>query len=233
MRERPDGKRSANGKTYDPERLFLPPDDDLAPNRPGETLRARLDGSAAAGASGRARLLVARLLGRRPVEDAWRRALAAEQCVGAALEGLAGNGWDVVHSIVLPGDAIISHLLIGPGGVFGISTRPGRRARVRAGESQVRTDRERRPCPYVRETRHDAARASLVLSRGCGFLVQVQPVLVFVGARSVEAAPELGDVRVLGEGEVPGLGALGGVLHPDRARRIHTVARNRRVWLWA
>ena len=64
-----------------------PPDDDLAPNRPGETLRARLDGSAAAGASGRARLLIARLLGRRPVEDVWRRALAAEQCVGAALEG--------------------------------------------------------------------------------------------------------------------------------------------------
>ncbi|WP_179083126.1 nuclease-related domain-containing protein [Streptomyces rectiverticillatus] len=236
MPERPDGKRSANGKTYDPERLFLPPDDDLAPNRPGETLRARLDGSAAAGAPGRVRLVLARLLGRRPVEDAWRRALAAEQCVGAVLEGLAEGGlggWDVVHSIVLPGDAIISHLLIGPGGVFGISAKPGRRARIRAGESQVRTDRERRPCPYVRETRHDAARASLVLSRGCGFLVPVQPVLVFVGARSVEAAPELDDVRVLGEGEVPGLGALGGVLHPDRARRIHTVARNRRVWLWA
>ncbi len=234
VRERPDGKRSANGKTYDPERLFLPPDDDLAPNRPGETLRARLDGCGAAGASGRARLVLARLLGRRPVEDAWRRALAAEQCVGAALEGLAGGGgWDVVHSIVLPGDAIIAHLLIGPGGVFGIASKPGRRARVRVGESQVRTDRERQSCPYVRETRHDAARASLVLSRGCGFLVQVQPVLVFVGARSVEVAPELDDVRVLGEGEVPGLGALGGVLHPDRSRRIHTVARNRRVWLWA
>ncbi len=233
VRERPDGKRSANGKEFDPERLFLPPDDDLAPNRPGETLRARLDGSGAAGPSGRARLALARLLGRRPVEDAWRRTLAAEQCVGAALEGLAGGGWDVVHSIVLPGDAIVSHLLIGPGGVFGIASRPAGRARVRAGVSEVRTDRERHPQPYVREARHDAARASLVLTRGCGFLVQVRPVLVLVGARSVDVSPELDDVRVLEERDVPGLGAFGGVLHPDRSRRVHTVARNRRVWLWA
>ncbi|WP_449476079.1 nuclease-related domain-containing protein [Streptomyces abikoensis] len=233
MRERPDGKRSANGKVFDPERLFLPPDDDLAPNRPGETLRARLDGSGAAGASGRARLALARLLGRRPVEDAWRRALAAEQCVGAALEGLAAGGWEVVHSIVLPGDAVISHLLIGPGGVFGIASRPVRGARVRVGVSEVGAGRERHAQPYVRQARQDAARASLVLSRGCGFLVDVRPVLVLVGARNVDVSAELDDVRVLGEAEVPGLGAGGGVLHPDRSRRIHTVARNRRVWLWA
>ncbi|MFF7729318.1 nuclease-related domain-containing protein [Streptomyces sp. NPDC008001] len=233
MRERPDGKRNANGKAFDPERLFLPPDDDLAPNRPGETLRARLDSSGAAGPSGRVRLLLARLLGRRPAADAWRRELAAEQCVGAALEGLAAGGWDVVHSIVLPGDAIIPHLLIGPGGVFAVAAKPGRGARIRVGHGEVRTDREREPRPYVREIRHDAGRASLVLSRGCGFLVQVQPVLVFVGARSLEVVPGLDDVRVLGEADVPGLGAPGGVLHPDRSRRVHTVARNRRVWLWA
>ncbi|MBT2382331.1 nuclease-related domain-containing protein [Streptomyces sp. ISL-11] len=229
MRDRPDGKRSANGKSFDPERLFLPPDDDLAPNRPGETLRARLDASG----TGRAALVLARLLGRRPVEDVWRRALAAEQAVGAALEELTAGGWDVVHSVVLPGDTVVSHLLIGPGGVFAVAATAGRRAHVHVGETLVRLSRERQSLPYVREIRHAAARASHVLSRGCGFLVRVRPVLVVVGAASLEVAPELDDVRVLRETEVSGLGAEAGELHPRRADRVHTVARNRRVWLWA
>lgn len=229
VRERPDGKTSANGKPYDPERLFLPPDDDLAPNRPGETLRARLDASG----TGRVALALARCLGRRPVEDVWRRALAAEQTVGAALDELTAGGWDVVHSIVLPGDAVLAHLLIGPGGVFGVASKAAHKARVQVGETSVRMSRERHPLPYVREIRHDCARASLVLTKGCGFLVQVRPVLVLVGAEHVEVAPSLEDVLVLEDPAAATLGAGGGVLHPRRADRVHTVARNRRVWLWA
>ncbi|WP_448323674.1 nuclease-related domain-containing protein [Streptomyces sp. DSM 41493] len=230
--ERPEAKRSAIGRPYDPERLFLPPDDDLAPNRPGETLRARLDASR----TGRAGLVLARLLGRRPVEDSWRRRLAAEQVVGAELEELTAGGWEVVHSIVLPGgpaSAVISHLLIGPGGVFCVASEPTRRAHAEVGDSAVRVVGERHPRPCVRRARHSAARASLALSRGCGFLVRVLPVLVLVGPPSWEVAASLEDVRVLGEREVAGLGALGGALHPHRVDRIHTVARNRRVWLGA
>lgn len=229
VRERPEAKRGANGKRYDPERLFLPPDDDLAPNRPGETLRARLDASRA----GRVRLAIARLLGRRPVEDSWRRALAAEQLVGAELEGLTPGGWEVVHSIVLPGEAVISHLLIGPGGVFSVAAERIRGGRVEVDDASVLVPGERHPLPYVRRARHSARRSSLVLSRGCGFPVRVLPVLVLVGAAGVDGADSLEDVRVLREAEVPGLGELGGVLHPDRVDRIHTVARNRRVWLGA
>ncbi|MFI9201875.1 nuclease-related domain-containing protein [Streptomyces sp. NPDC053048] len=229
MRERPEAKRGANGKRYDPERLFLPPDDDLAPNRPGETLRARLEASRA----GRVGLALARLLGRRPVEDDWRRALAAEQLVGTELDGLTAGGWEVVHSIVLPGDAVISHLLIGPGGVFCVAAEQTRGTRVEVGEVSVRVGAERQGRPYVRRTRHCALRSSLVLSRGCGFPVPVLPVLVLVGAVRVEVDRSLDDVRVLREEEVLGLGELGGVLHPDRVDRIHTVARNRRVWLLA
>ncbi|MEW2581070.1 nuclease-related domain-containing protein [Streptomyces syringium] len=229
VRERPGAKRTGDGKNYDPERLFLPPDDDLAPNRPGETLRARLDASG----TGRTRLALARLLGRRPVEDEWRTALAGEQLVGTALEELTAGGWEVVHSIVLPGDAIIAHLLIGPGGVFCVGVKHARKRRVLVDDTLVRVARERRPHPHLRDARRDAARSSLVLSRGCGFPVRVRPVLVVVGATSVEvpAVPE--DVRVLREREIPELGTLGGVLHPDRVARVHTVARNRRVWLWA
>ncbi|MEU1311307.1 nuclease-related domain-containing protein [Streptomyces cinnamoneus] len=230
MGERPPSKRGAGGRRYDPERLFLPPDDDLAPNRPGETLRARLDASR----TGRFGLFLARLLGRRPVEDDWRRALEAQQFVGSELDGLAAGGWEVVHSIVLPGEAVIPHLLIGPGGVFCVEAERARGARVAVGgDVPAGAAGEQRPCPYVRRARRDAARSSLVLSRGCGFLVRVHPVLVLVGAAEVEVAAPLEDVRVLQECEVAGLGTLGGVLHPERVDRIHTVARNRRAWLHA
>ncbi|GHF25150.1 hypothetical protein GCM10010218_02280 [Streptomyces mashuensis] len=227
--ERPDAKRSPNGKRYDPERLFLPPDDDLAPNRPGETLRVRLDTSR----TGRLGLVLARLLGRRPVEDAWRRSLAAERLVGAELDGLAAAGWEVVHSIALPGDAVVPHLLIGPGGVFCVAPEPVRGAHAEVGEETVRVAGERHGRPCVRRVRQAAARCAPVLTRGCGFLVRVHPVLVLVGAAGVEVTPALEDVRVLREDEVAGLGALGGALHPDRVDRVHTVARNRRVWLAA
>ncbi|KAB7843585.1 nuclease-related domain-containing protein [Streptomyces mobaraensis] len=223
----PGAKGGAVGRRYDPDRLFLPPDDDLAPNRPGETLRARLDASRA----GRGTLLLARLLGRRPAEDRWRRALAAEQQVGAALDGLTAGGWEVLHSVVLPGDAVIPHLLIGPGGVFAVLVEPTRRAPARADDAVIRVPRERHPRPAVRRARQSAARASLVLTRGCGFPVPVGPVVVLPGATEVHDESERGDVRVLLLRQVTGLRVLGGVLHPDRVDRVHTVARNRRLWL--
>ncbi|MGK5637931.1 nuclease-related domain-containing protein [Streptomyces sp. URMC 126] len=220
-------KSGAVGRRYDPDRLFLPPDDDLAPNRPGETLRARLDASR----TGRGTLLLARLLGRRPVEDHWRRALAAEQQVGAALDALSAGGWEVVHSVVLPGDAVIPHLLIGPGGVFTVLVEPTRRVPARADDAVVRLAGERHPRPAVRHARQSAARASLVLTRACGFPVPVGPVVVLAGATEIDDESERGDVRVLTVRQVAGLGVLGGVLHPERVDRVHTVARNRQLWV--
>src|SRR5690606_12637144 len=84
-------------------RLSLHPDDDLAPNRPGEALLIALDRD-----PGPARLL-------RP--DPRRRALTAEQTVGEALDRMDGAGWRALHSVPLPGGDRIHHLLIGPGGL--------------------------------------------------------------------------------------------------------------------
>ncbi|MEU0459247.1 NERD domain-containing protein, partial [Streptomyces sp. NPDC006129] len=69
-------------------RLALHPDDDLAPNRPGEALLVALDRD-----PGPARRLRA---------DPRRRALEAQQAVGDALDRLDGAGWHALHSVPLP-----------------------------------------------------------------------------------------------------------------------------------
>ncbi|MFD7661925.1 nuclease-related domain-containing protein [Streptomyces sp. NPDC059788] len=212
----------------DPDRLFLPPDDDLAPNRPGEHLRVRL----AEEPRSRAALWGARLLGRRPPQDDWHRQLLGEQAVGSALDGLTAGGWYVLHSVPMPPAAVIGHLVIGPGGVLCVDTHNVRGARVRVTEDGVSISRGHQTRPYVRESRQQARRASYVLTRGCRFRVEVRPVLAFVGAADVEPDPALRDVQVVrDEHDVPLLGRLGGVLAPARVERVYTVARNRRTWL--
>ncbi|MFI8993762.1 nuclease-related domain-containing protein [Streptomyces sp. NPDC053542] len=230
----------------DPDRLFLPPDDDLAPNRPGEVLRTHLAAHPLDGPA----LFAARLLGRRPVQDEWRRRLAAECAVGAELERLGRGGWHVLHSLPLPPGSEISHLLIGPGGVFCVATEYVRAARVRADATDVRPGRGRRPQPYVRRCRQRAERATYALTRACGFPVPAHPVLVLIGPHHIEQLPDQPGPDSLGEASasanakeddaavrlmagaqaVTALGALGGVLTPTTADRIHTVARNRHTW---
>ncbi|NEB79257.1 NERD domain-containing protein, partial [Streptomyces sp. SID14478] len=87
-------------------RLSLHPDDDLAPNRPGEALVIDLDRDPAPQ--------------RRLRTDPRRTALAAQQRTGEVLDGLEPAGWRALHSVPLPGGARIHHLLIGPGGLFAL-----------------------------------------------------------------------------------------------------------------
>jgi len=204
--------------------LPLDPADDLASNRPGEALRRKVDELAP-----RTWLyLLMRLLGRRSEADRWRSGLKGEQVTGAELERLATGGWRVLHSIPLPGDADIDHLLIGPGGVFCLNTKHHPGARVWVGDDSVRIGGQ--SYPHVRKSRNEARRASRVLTGGCGFPVDVQPVLVFVGAARVTTVATLLDVRVYEGREVSALGPLTGTLAPPDVERIYAVARNRRTW---
>ncbi|MEU0180206.1 nuclease-related domain-containing protein [Streptomyces sp. NPDC006207] len=187
-----------------PHPVDVPPEHDLALNRPGEALRAKL---AELSPSRFARLLS--LLGRKSDSDSWRAGLAGERTVGAELERLASASWRVLHSVPLPRDVDIDHLLIGPGGIFTINTKHHRRKRVWVGDTAVTVNRGA-PVPYVRKSRAEAKRVAGVLERA-GVRVDVDPVLVFVGAARVEVVPSLLDVRVIRrEREVSALGALGG-----------------------
>jgi hypothetical protein len=190
-------------------RLTLPPDDDLAPNRPGEALLIALDRD-----PGPPRRL-------RP--DPRRRALTAERAAGEALDGLEGAGWRILHSLPLAGGGRIHHLVIGPGGLFCVHALYARRQRVLVADPLVTVGR-REPRPLLRQVRADAARASYVLT------AEVHPVLAPVGASGVEIVAPLKEARVLPDTELPGLARSGGVLKPADVEALHSMARDRYTW---
>ncbi len=142
-------------------RLSLHPDDDLAPNRPGEALLVDLDR-----APGPARRL-------RP--DPRPAELAAQRTVGGTLDAMDGAGWHALHSLPLPGGHRVHHLLIGPGGLYALHVRAAHRQRVTVAEPQVRIGR-RPPEPLLHRVRADADRAAHALT------AEVRPVLVLAPA---------------------------------------------------
>ncbi|MFI6037076.1 nuclease-related domain-containing protein [Streptomyces sp. NPDC051315] len=190
-------------------RLALHPDDDLAPNRPGEALLIALDRD-----PGPALLL-------RP--DPRRRALTAEQTAGEALDRLDGAGWHTLHSVPLPGGDRIHHLVIGPGGLFAVHALYARRQRVLVADPMVALGR-REPYPLLRRVRADADRAAYVLTAG------VRPVLALVGPADVRITTPPREVRVLRDTELAALARTGGVLKPADVEGLHAIARDRRTW---
>ncbi|MFG2310129.1 nuclease-related domain-containing protein [Streptomyces sp. NPDC048566] len=191
-------------------RLALHPDDDLAPNRPGEALLVDLDR-----APGPARRL-------RP--DPRRRALAAEQAVGAALDALAGGGWHTLHSIPLPGGDRLHHLAVGPAGILCVRSLPARGQRVLVADPMVTVGR-REPHPLLHRLRADADRASHALT------AEVHAVLAVVDAARCDVLAPPREVRVLRDTDLDALGRPGGVLKPADVEALHALARDRHTWL--
>ncbi|MCF3961918.1 nuclease-related domain-containing protein [Streptomyces fuscigenes] len=201
----------------DLDRLTLHPDDDLAPNRPGEALYAALDALPVP--------TPARFLRRDAREDA----LSAQCLVGDALDALDGAGWRVLHAVPLPGSAFIDHLAIGPAGVLAVRTLPARKRRVRIADPMVRLGRSA-PVPHLRWARRAAERASLALA------LAVAPALVVTGATRLETLPSPPggtDVRILKDDMLHTLARLGGVLKPAEVEAVYAAARNRNTWTHA
>ncbi|MGW0864309.1 nuclease-related domain-containing protein [Streptomyces sp. NPDC002611] len=190
-------------------RLALHPDDDLAPNRPGEALVVALDRD-----PGPAHRL-------RP--DPRRRALTAEQTVGEALDRLDGAGWHTLHSVPLPGGGRIHHLLIGPGGLYAVHTLYARKHRVTVTDPMVTLSR-RDPHPLLRRVRTDADRASYALT------AEVHPVLALLAPTTVSVQARPRDLRILTDTDIQSLTAQDAVLKPADVQALHAAARDRKTW---
>lgn len=186
-------------------RLALPPDEDLAPNRPGEELLGELT-HGSAGTRARHRL---------------RQELTARQRMGEVLDALAeAEDWRVLHSI----GGVADHLLIGPPGIFCVRTVPGRRQRAVAGDLLLTVGRAA-PAPDPRTARRTAAYATRALS------ATVVPVLAVVDAARVDVAPTLRDVRVLTPTTTTAFLTRSPVtLKPPDIEALFATARDRRTW---
>ncbi|MFF4431528.1 nuclease-related domain-containing protein [Streptomyces sp. NPDC001513] len=219
-----DSPETVPGPTLPP----LTPEYDLASNRPGEELRKRL-GRTGPGLLGRA---VARVLRRGTDGDAWRSGLAGERRVGVELDRLTRQGWRVLHSVPLPRQVDIDHLLIGPGGVFTVNTKRHPRKTVWVGDDMVKINGGKAQ-PYGIKSRSEADRARKVLEEHCDFAVPVVPVLVFVDVLTLDVVATQLTIRVYQEREVSALAPLSGVFSSPQVEQIYGVARDRRAWLAA
>ncbi|MFD9291172.1 NERD domain-containing protein [Streptomyces sp. NPDC060030] len=204
----------------------LTPANDLARRRPGTGLREQL-GETGTGAFVR---VATGALRRHKDADPRRGALAGERRVGAELKRLTRHGWRVLHSVPLPDGTEIGHLLIGPGGVFAVSTehRPG--ASVRIEEGTLRID-EGTPQPYELDGLPGARRAREALEAYCAYDVPVRTVLVFTGVTALEVVAAPAGVSVYRERQVSALAPLTGVLTATQVERVYDVARNTEAWL--
>ncbi|THA37992.1 nuclease-related domain-containing protein [Streptomyces sp. A1547] len=190
-------------------RLALLPDEDLAPNRPGEALLGELE-HGSAGSRARHRL---------------RQDLTAQQRMGDLLDSLEPDDWRVLHSVPLPGLGRIDHLLIGPAGIFCIRTLPGRRQRAAVGDLLLTVGRAE-PRPDPRWIRRGAAAATRALA------APVLPALALVDASRIEVAPTVRDIRILEPATAAAhLAAAPTTLKPPDIEALFTQARTTRTWL--
>ncbi|MFE7028923.1 nuclease-related domain-containing protein [Streptomyces sp. NPDC057621] len=190
-------------------RLSLHPDDDLAPNRPGEALQTVLDHEPGPQ--------------RRLRTDPRRHALAAELAVGEALDRLEGAGWRTLHSVPLSGGDRVHHLVIGPGGLFAVHTVYARKQRVLVADPMVTVGR-REARPLLRAVRADADRASYALT------AEVRPVLALFAPKDVSVTAPLRELHVLLDTDVTSLARAGGILKPADVEALHAMARDRGTW---
>jgi hypothetical protein len=144
----------------------------------------------------RRRSLLARTAqGRNADFDEWRLSAKGGLKFGRRLDGL-GHGWRVLHNVDLSlrrGE--IDHLVVGPPGVFTITSRchPGRDVVVSA--RTVTIDGHR--TAYLSEARSHAREVSQALTESCGWTIEASAIVVLaeVGSFTVRQMPD--DVAVV------------------------------------
>ena len=184
-------QRSASAGTGEAPAEF----EDLAGRRPGSMAREQ---ATRARAAAPVRTVLARLMGVHTDERAWRLGADGEELVGAQLAKLIAKDprWRVLHAIPVGKDgADIDHLVVGPAGVFTFNTKHHPRARIWVAGDTLLVNGVHQP--YIRNSRHEAARAGRLLSVACGFPVTATGVVVPVNAADVAVKRPPEDVHVI------------------------------------
>ena len=202
---------------------------DLARNRPGAMAREQAELIRA----GRPiRTVLARVLGLHTDERAWRIGAIGEEKVADQCKKLANADprWRFVHAVPV-GDrgSDIDHVVIGPGGVFTMNAKHHPRAKIWVGGDTLMVNGQRQP--YVRNSRHEAQRASRLLSAACDLDVPVEGVIVPVRASEVKVKTWPDGVHVVSHHQVARwLRMRREVLDQARIDVIYEAARRPATW---
>jgi hypothetical protein len=200
-------------------------DEDLANREPGEEATARVRELRRQAR----RSLRAFWLDVHTEERMWRATARGKKVVAARLAKL-GPQWHVLHSVPVTGGAEVDHLVVGPSGVFLLSTKNHERERVRVRKSGVKVNG--RPTTYLRQAREEARGASERLSAACGVVVRVEPVIV-VMAQHLKVKRQPQGVTVVGRRSIVRWlrsREPSDVLTDDEVSAIYGRARLRSTW---
>lgn len=216
--------------TVDPAHLDEPATDgpawqDLSQNRAGQAVRER---AIELRSKAPVKTFLARLFGMHSDERAYRVGADGEVEVAWRLRKL-GEGWHLIHSVpVGERGSDIDHVVIGPPGVFTLNTKNHSRKKVWVAEKAFMVSGQK--TNYLRNSRHEAARASKLLTAACGFDVQVQPIIVAIAADlTIKAQPA--DVHVVAHKRIgKWLERRPATLSPVAVEAIFDMARRDTTW---
>ncbi|GGB76577.1 hypothetical protein N798_02130 [Knoellia flava TL1] len=202
---------------------------DLAANTAGSEARERAE---AARAAAPVRTAFARVLGVHTDERAWRIGADGEEKVAGQLAKVQKKDprWRVLHAVpVGTRGSDIDHVVIGPGGVFTVNAKHHPGAAIWVGGNSFMVNGSKQP--YVRNARHEAERASTLLSEASGFPVHVEGLVVTVNAKSVTVKSQPDGVTVVPRMQLAGWLRRHGDLHTqDVIERVYDVARRSTTW---
>jgi hypothetical protein len=169
--------------------------EDLASHRAGAKAREQ---ALALKQAAPVRTFLARALGVHTDERAWRVGADGEELVAAQLQRLVKKDprWRFLHAIpVGTKGSDIDHVVVGPGGVFTLNAKHHRGGSVWVRRDTFMVNGQR--FPYIRNSRHEASRASRLLTQACGFAVHARGVVVPVGADHLSVKDPPVDVAIV------------------------------------
>lgn len=208
---------------------------DLAANRPGEGVQAEADAAWETSRQGSKFFSFTNryIFDIKTDERAWRVGAEGERAIGERLNKLRDQGWRVLHSIPVGSrGSDIDHVVVGPGGVFTINSKNHPGGKIWVAKYQMRVNGH--VVPYLRNARHEATRASKLLSALLGYEVPVRSCVVvltgtIVPEVNIKEMPD--DVMVLDRMDVPRwFKKRKPVLTAEQVENIYDVARRSTTW---
>jgi hypothetical protein len=159
----------------------------------------------------------------------FRMGRESAETVAHQLQALDGS-WQVLHGVPTGSDhRVVDHLLIGPSGVYTLNVEDHRGSAVVIRDATW-LDADGSSRPSLHAARTEATRAARNLSRACGFVVPVQPVLVVLADTIIITGP-LDGVAIVSPGyAVPWLTDQPHRFEPNDVCAVFGQARRASIW---